>query len=86
MLACTRFHKRGQVCHVTEGWRCTCQDILYATELFQEDEGVMMTTDELAALKVDKLVDARGTACQGPLLEARRAIGISARPSSVRLM
>jgi tRNA 2-thiouridine synthesizing protein A len=34
----------------------------------------MMTTDELAALKVDKLVDARGTACPGPLLEARRAI------------
>ncbi len=33
-----------------------------------------MTTDELTALKVDKLVDARGTACPGPLLEARRAI------------
>jgi tRNA 2-thiouridine synthesizing protein A len=34
-----------------------------------------MTTDELTALKVDKLVDARGTACPGPLLEARRGIG-----------
>ncbi len=33
-----------------------------------------MVTDGLAALKVDKLVDARGTACPGPLLEARRAI------------
>ncbi len=33
-----------------------------------------MTTDELATMKVDKLVDARGTACPGPLLEARRAI------------
>ncbi len=34
----------------------------------------MMTADELKDLKVDKLVDARGTACPGPLLEARRAI------------
>jgi tRNA 2-thiouridine synthesizing protein A len=33
-----------------------------------------MTADELRALKVGKLVDARGTACPGPLLEARRAI------------
>ncbi|HVP21688.1 MAG TPA: sulfurtransferase TusA family protein [Anaerolineaceae bacterium] len=33
-----------------------------------------MTTAELKALKVAKLVDARGTACPGPLLEARRAI------------
>ena len=33
-----------------------------------------MTTDELRALKIGKLVDARGTACPGPLLEARRAI------------
>jgi TusA-related sulfurtransferase len=29
---------------------------------------------ELTELKVDKLVDARGTACPGPLLEAKRAI------------
>jgi TusA-related sulfurtransferase len=34
-----------------------------------------MTTDELRTLKVDKLVDARGTACPGPLLEAKRALG-----------
>jgi tRNA 2-thiouridine synthesizing protein A len=34
----------------------------------------MMTADELRALKIGKLVDARGTACPGPLLEARRAI------------
>ena len=33
-----------------------------------------MTTEELKELKVDKLVDARGTACPGPLLEARRGI------------
>ncbi len=33
-----------------------------------------MTVDDLRALKVGKLVDARGTACPGPLLEARRAI------------
>jgi tRNA 2-thiouridine synthesizing protein A len=33
-----------------------------------------MITEELKALKVGKLVDARGTACPGPLLEARRGI------------
>jgi tRNA 2-thiouridine synthesizing protein A len=33
-----------------------------------------MIVDELRALKIGKLVDARGTACPGPLLEARRAI------------
>lgn len=33
-----------------------------------------MTGEELAALAVDKQVDARGTACPGPLLEAKRAI------------
>ena len=34
-----------------------------------------MTPEELKALEVAKLVDARGTACPGPLLEAKRAIG-----------
>lgn len=33
-----------------------------------------MTTDELKALEIGKLVDARGTACPGPLLEAKRGI------------
>ena len=33
-----------------------------------------MTAEELKGLKVDKLVDARGTACPGPLLDARRGI------------
>ena len=34
-----------------------------------------MTAEELMALEVGKLVDARGTACPGPLLDAKRAIG-----------
>ena len=34
-----------------------------------------MNTDELLAIAVDKSVDARGTACPGPLLEAKKAIG-----------
>jgi TusA-related sulfurtransferase len=34
-----------------------------------------MTTEELQALSVDKSVDARGTACPGPLLAAKKAIG-----------
>ncbi|MBN2776475.1 MAG: sulfurtransferase TusA family protein [Bacteroidales bacterium] len=34
-----------------------------------------MTNEELNALAIDKSVDARGTACPGPLLEAKKAIG-----------
>ena len=34
-----------------------------------------MNPEELKALKVDKVVDARGTACPGPLLDAKRAMG-----------
>ena len=34
-----------------------------------------MTTDELTQLNADKVVDARGTACPGPLLAAKKAIG-----------
>jgi len=32
-----------------------------------------MTTEELKALKSDKVVDARGTACPGPLLAAKKS-------------
>ncbi|MEW5993616.1 MAG: sulfurtransferase TusA family protein [Candidatus Zixiibacteriota bacterium] len=31
-------------------------------------------SNELANLKIDKSVDARGSACPGPLLEAKRAM------------
>ena len=34
-----------------------------------------MSTEELLAITVNKTVDARGTACPGPLLEAKKAIG-----------
>ena len=34
-----------------------------------------MTLEELKDLQVGKTVDARGTACPGPLLEAKKAIG-----------
>ncbi len=34
-----------------------------------------MTTEELNNLSLVKSVDARGTACPGPLLEAKKAIG-----------
>ena len=33
-----------------------------------------MSPEELTALEPDKVVDARGTACPGPLLEAKRAV------------
>ncbi len=33
-----------------------------------------MTTEELKALKSEKVVDARGTACPGPLLAAKKAV------------
>ena len=34
-----------------------------------------MNTEELNNLKADIVVDARGTACPGPLLEAKKSIG-----------
>lgn len=34
-----------------------------------------MNQEELKSLEVAKTVDARGTACPGPLLEAKKAIG-----------
>ena len=34
-----------------------------------------MTQEELKSIEVAKTVDARGTACPGPLLEAKKAIG-----------
>jgi TusA-related sulfurtransferase len=34
-----------------------------------------MTQDELIALNVQKTVDARGTACPGPLLAAKKGMG-----------
>jgi TusA-related sulfurtransferase len=34
-----------------------------------------MTTEELNNLTLARSVDARGTACPGPLLEAKKAIG-----------
>lgn len=34
-----------------------------------------MTNEELQTLQIDRTVDARGTACPGPLLEAKKAIG-----------
>ncbi|MCK5847732.1 MAG: sulfurtransferase TusA family protein [Caldisericia bacterium] len=37
-----------------------------------------MDTEELKKIKVDKVVDARGSACPGPLLEAKR--GMTAVP------
>ena len=33
-----------------------------------------MNEEELKNLQVDKVVDARGTSCPGPLLEAKRSI------------
>jgi TusA-related sulfurtransferase len=34
-----------------------------------------MTAEELTSLKAAKVVDARGSACPGPLLEAKKGIG-----------
>ncbi len=34
-----------------------------------------MTIDELQSLQADKVVDARGMACPGPILAAKRGIG-----------
>ena len=45
-----------------------------------------MTTEELRALKVAKSVDARGTACPGQLLEAKKAIGTIAADDVMEIL
>jgi TusA-related sulfurtransferase len=35
---------------------------------------MIMSPEQLTALEPEKVVDARGTACPGPLLEAKRAV------------
>jgi tRNA 2-thiouridine synthesizing protein A len=42
---------------------------------YNQEEKIMMTSDALKALKVDKVIDARGSSCPGPLLEAKKGIG-----------
>ncbi|MCX6234290.1 MAG: sulfurtransferase TusA family protein [Bacteroidetes bacterium] len=41
-----------------------------------------MTTEELKKLQLTKTVDARGTACPGPLLEAKKAI-VTIKPGDI---
>ena len=42
-----------------------------------------MDQEELKSLQVDKVVDARGTACPGPLLEAKRAMADVAKNGGI---
>jgi tRNA 2-thiouridine synthesizing protein A len=42
-----------------------------------------MNQEELKSLQVDKVVDARGTACPGPLLEAKRAMADVAKNGGI---
>jgi TusA-related sulfurtransferase len=37
--------------------------------------GVVMSEMDLSQIKSNKIVDARGSACPGPLMEAKKAIG-----------
>jgi TusA-related sulfurtransferase len=43
--------------------------------LIEEDITVTITEAELKDIKADKVVDARGTSCPGPILAAKRHIG-----------
>ena len=45
-----------------------------------------MTTEELKTVTVAKTVDARGTACPGPLLEAKKAIGTIATDDVMEIL
>jgi tRNA 2-thiouridine synthesizing protein A len=42
-----------------------------------------MNQEELKSLQIDKVVDARGTACPGPLLEAKRAMADVAKNGGI---
>jgi tRNA 2-thiouridine synthesizing protein A len=43
------------------------------------------TLQELETLTADKIVDARGAACPGPLLEAKKAMGTIALGSTIEI-
>ena len=45
-----------------------------------------MSTEELTSIEVNKSVDARGTACPGPLLEAKKAIGTIASGEIIEIL
>lgn len=45
-----------------------------------------MSEIDLSKLKVSKTVDARGSACPGPLLEAKKAIGSVAKGETVEVL
>lgn len=45
----------------------------------------MSTTAELEVLEADKIVDARGTACPGPLLEAKKGMAGVALGSTIEI-
>ncbi len=43
------------------------------------------TLEELETITADKVVDARGAACPGPLLEAKKAMGTVAVGSTIEI-
>ena len=45
----------------------------------------MSTVAELEALEADKIIDARGTACPGPLLEAKKGMTTVALGSTIEI-
>ncbi|MFN8631367.1 MAG: sulfurtransferase TusA family protein [Chloroflexota bacterium] len=45
----------------------------------------MSTVAELEALEADKIIDARGTACPGPLLEAKKGMAGVAMGSTIEI-
>ena len=45
----------------------------------------MATTAELETLSADKVIDARGTACPGPLLEAKKGMTTVALGSTIEI-
>ncbi|MEW6260655.1 MAG: sulfurtransferase TusA family protein [Thermodesulfobacteriota bacterium] len=57
---------------IQEVTKSSC-NIIFITMSIQQE--VYMTIDQLSALAVSHTVDARGSACPGPLLEAKKGIG-----------
>ncbi len=45
-----------------------------------------MSYEELVIIAADKTVDARGTACPGPLLEAKKAMGTIASGEVIEIL
>lgn len=69
-----RIHPNCDCTKVEQGAEGGCLFLLKKKVTFQREEHIMSDV-ELSTLQVNSTADARGSACPGPLLEAKKGIG-----------